>query len=42
MKNDGKLMHRWRLHLTKWGPFLLILILATACGTSIAVNDDFV
>ena len=41
MKNDGKLVHRQRLHLTKWAPFLLIMaVAATACGTSITVDDD--
>ncbi len=41
MKNDGKLMHRPRLHFTKWVPFLLIMaVAATACGTSIAIDDD--
>ena len=43
MKNDGKLVHRQRLHLTKWAPFLLIMaVAATACGTSISIDDDSV
>ncbi len=43
MKNDGKLVHRQRLHLTKWVPFLLIVaVAATACGTNIFIDDDSV
>ena len=43
MKNDGKLVHGQRLHLTKWVPFLLIVaVAATACGTSISIDDDSV
>jgi len=43
MKNDGKLMHRQRPHLTKWVPFLLIMaVAATACGIDISIDDDSV
>jgi hypothetical protein len=42
MNNDGKFMRRQGLNFAKLVPFLLIVALATACGTSISVDEDSV
>ncbi len=42
MNSDRTLMQRQSLHFAKLVPFLIIVALATACGTSIAIDDDSV
>ena len=42
MNSDRTFMQRQSLHFAKLVPFLLIVALATACGTSIAIDDDSV
>ena len=42
MNSDRTLMQRQGLHIAKLVPFLLIASLATACGTSISVDEDSV
>jgi hypothetical protein len=40
MTGDRTFMQRLGLHFAKLVPFLLIAALATACGTSISIDDD--
>ncbi len=40
MNSDRAFMQRQGLHFAKLVPFVLIVALATACGTSISVDDD--
>jgi len=42
MNSDRKLVRRKGLHFAKLVTFLLIMALATACGTSISVDEDSV
>jgi len=42
MNTDGKFMRRQGLNFAKLVPFLLIMALVTACGTTISVDEDSV